>query len=814
MYPDVILFIISAIFATAMIAFAISMVVLRKRSRAYSDLTEQEVDAFNSKSASLFSTRSSAMQSQQYQYPSHNSGLSEADTDETQLLTVSGDGKSSEMSGRPVEIDGFDPYSLADAYKIEREIGGGAMSRTFEVKSVKLGNNWFMKYIPSKYGRLASEVDILRHLNHASLPRIIDVFHKDEGDYLVETLVEGYPLKELISTGAKASQTIILDWFIQITQALSYLHNMNPTPIYHLDLKPGNIMVTHNNRLVLVDFGIARKEGDDGAAAFTVLYAAPEQFRGRALEKHAQIINERFGDISHIVNHAGVGAVSDVYSLGVIMFELATGVLPTLANVELIKKHVSPELSSIILRCLAINPAERYQAVNALLNELNNVKGTKFHTLKVMMTRKIAAVMTTLSLLISGGAFAGGFIIYNEESAAIISAEPELITVSLQQSSEFIISRKTAGGNVSLIDSGQIMWYLYDDNIARIDGNRISGINEGETIIRGQRRNKDVDLIVRVIKPVNGLIDVSQQYQLGRFVRLFAGDFSRTREDGGLQTASFISPESITAYDDGTVFVSDAGEIRMIKGSTVSAIAIPTDYLKASILGNFDNELYFLSQSWQDGERYYYAIVRLTDGNAEAIYIADARYSAIEDFEFNDKGILYFIDRNDGMGDIYLKSLSLYNIEDIITHTSLPAGSTSLTVDNNGYVYIGNKDLGQIQIYRNGQLEYFAGLDGERAFIDGASPRFYSPQRLEYSNGYLYVWDFNTLRRIETNNGVAGTCITIAGIAAPEFDPAPDAAGTQAEDVIFPFGSLMDFTVTGNGILLTDYKRSVIWEIE
>jgi serine/threonine protein kinase len=720
-------------------------------------------------------------------------------------------------SGMGADSGGFNPYSFIESYTIEREIGGGAMSRTFEVKNVKLENNWFMKFIPKKYGQLASEVDILKLLNHAGLPRIVDIFQGNEGDYLVETLVEGFSLKEFNKTGVKANQSTLTEWFVQIAQVLSYLHKMNPLPIYHLDLKPGNIMVTHNNRLVLVDFGIARRWGDDDVAAFTAIYAAPEQFKANAINRHYDLVIRRFGDprqAADVAGHAGIDARTDIYSLGVIMFELATGQLPAYNNMNLLKKHITTELGDIIRKCLSLNPNERYQSADILLEDLQKIKSTKLQMARMMLARKVAAVAASLSLLFSGGTFIGGFVIYNEENASFLSIEPQIISVSLQQSSDVFVSRQMPDGTTIHVDSNQIVWYDYEDNIARIDGSRVFGINEGETTIRGQRRNKEIELTVRVVRAVDGYINVSQQYQQGRTISLFAGSHGRARIDGTLNQASFISPESISATHGGTIYVVDAGEIRVISKGLINTLITPIDYIKASVVRSFENDLYFLSEPWQDGERYYYALCRLKDGNVEVLYIADARYTAVEDFSFGIDGRMYFIDRNEGLGEIYLKTLNLYNTEDIQTLTILPPGSTSLAVDNNSYVYIGNKDLGVIHVFRNNGFEYFAGIEGERAFIDGTSPRFYSPQRLEYNDGYLYIWDFNTLRRMEAVNAIAGTSITIAGIASPDFEREPEFLQMPAEDIILPFGSLMDFTVLESSILLTDYKRGIIWEID
>lgn len=827
MYLDTFLFLIGAGFAVVLAVLMIYLIVSYNRGRKHAMISQQDIERFNTAAESLFNTYSTSGQPTQNRYmadtlPGKNRVYNDhLDYDTGGRVERGGTGEILDNGERKVSIykaeqDGFDPGSFADSYTIEREIGGGAMSRTFEVKSVKLENHWFMKYIPKKYGELENEVEILKLLNHAGLPRIIDIFQKNEGNYLVETLVEGFSVKELNQTGVRVNQTMLVDWFIEAAQVLNYLHTMRPTPIYHLDMKPGNIMVTHNNRLVLVDFGIARRFGDDEVSAFTASYAAPEQFRGSSIKKYENLINERFGDIGKVAavsSREKIGAKTDIYSLGVIMFELATGHLPNQFNSELLYKHVPADLAGIIIKCLAIEPADRCGSTAELLADLNNVKGIKFYTARRMLARKIAAAVASLSFVVSSGSLFGGFVIYNEENASNLFFQPDVISVSLQQSSDVVISKQRPNGNIVYVESNQVVWYEYEDNIARIDGNRVYGINEGETVIRGQHRNKEIELTVRVVLPFDGLTEVSQQYESGRYVSLFSGMSGRARVDGSLSDANFMSPESISASADGSVYLVDAGEIRVISNGVVMSLEIPVDYIKASIVGTFDGDIYFLSEPWQDEDRLFHALCRLSGDNVEAVYLADARYTAVDDFAFGSNGLLYFIERNQGLGEVHLKSLNLYDVNDIKTLATLSAGSSSLAVDDSENIYIGNNELGVIYIYGSGRIEYFAGTEGERAFIDGASPKFYSPQRLEYHSGFLYIWDFNVLRRIEVTAGVAGMCITIAGMAYPGFDSDSYHINTPAENVILPFGSLMDFTVTETGILLTDYKRGIIWEI-
>lgn len=830
MYPDTLLFIVGAAFAAAVIVFVVYLITSRKRSRVYTELLKQESEKFDAITATLFMANSATSADGRSRAPGASSRVgasasanvganvgANARGGGTGTLSLDEDGSQGAKTPgfQGGAKDGFNPETFAGIYAIEREIGGGAMSRTFQVRSVRLGNPWFMKFIPSGYGALANEVNILKLLNHASLPKIIDIFHAQEGVYLIETLVEGVPLDKVYETGIRVSQYIALDWFEQMAQVLKYLHGMKPSPIFHLDLKPGNIMVTHDNRLVLVDFGISRRRGENTPLGMTASYAAPEQFNDRMREKYASLVQERFGNIPARASRAPADARTDIYGLGVIMFELLVGKPPTVRNINALRSAASDELGTIIRKCLHIDPFDRYQTADELLDDLRKVKGTKLKMARALLTRRLAAAAASLSLVMSGGAFTGGYYIFNEESAATIYAQPEIVTVSLQQSSEFAVRKQLGDGHFVVLDSERIAWEYSGRNIARIDGGRISGINEGQTVIHGKYREKGIDLTVRVIRPVNGLVDVSQRYEPGRVVALYSGKSARSRTDGSLENANFMSPESIAIADDGTVYVADSGEIRAISGGVVGTLAIQPDHIKAAAVRCRGDELYILSEPWQDGDKYHYALARVGgDGGADVLYVADAMYTAVEDFAFGGgDGLLYFIDRNEGLGGVYLKTLDPYYAGEIKTLCTLPAGSRSLAVASGGDAYVGNAETGVIQIFRNGKLEYFAGIESDRAFIDGISPRFYSPQKLEHRRGYLYIWDFNTLRRIEADRGTAGECITLAGMASPEFDAELGKKAIPAEDAILPFGNRMDFAVSGRLMLIADSKHGVVWEV-
>ena len=109
-------------------------------------------------------------------------------------------------------------------------------------------------------------------------------------------------------------------------------------------------------------------------------------------------------------------------------------------------------------------------------------------------------------------------------------------------------------------------------------------------------------------------------------------------------------------------------------------------------------------------------------------------------------------------------------------------------------------------------IKYFAGVDGQRHFIDGSVPLLYEPIKLYYSEGNLYVLDFNVIRKITIENGIATIMETIAGEVSTETNPST--LPGKADSVVFAHSNQSDFIVEENTILFTDPKKSVVWQID
>ncbi len=204
---------------------------------------------------------------------------------------------------------------MAGRYRLERILGEGASGRVYLARDTKeRGAVWAVKELD--YSALpisevaearelfAREAELLKALNHTSLPRVIDHFRIEDRDYLVMERVEG-PTLEKILDGRDSPLPEAKVWLIGLglLETLDYLHHHQP-PIIYRDLKPANVMVTMKGAVKLVDFGIARvvvpqKPGDTTAYG-TPGFAPPEQYQGRTTP------------------------ASDIYALGMTLLRAAT----------------------------------------------------------------------------------------------------------------------------------------------------------------------------------------------------------------------------------------------------------------------------------------------------------------------------------------------------------------------------------------------------------------------------------------------------------------------------------------------------------
>ncbi|HUF01011.1 MAG TPA: Stk1 family PASTA domain-containing Ser/Thr kinase [Gaiellaceae bacterium] len=263
---------------------------------------------------------------------------------------------------------------FATRYRMIRKLGGGGMADVYLAEDQELGRRVAIKILHERYANDEQFVERFRreakHAAGLSHPNIVSIFDRGETNgsyYIVMEYVEGRTLKELIRTRGPCPVPVAIAYTRQILGALRYAHR---TGLIHRDIKPHNVIVDSEGVVKVADFGIARAGAsqmtEEGSIIGTAQYLSPEQARG-----------------------APVDQTSDLYSTGIVLFELLTGDVPFTGDtpVEIAMKHLSevpdapsarrpdvpPDLDLVVLRALAKDPGDRYQSAATMDSDLDTV---------------------------------------------------------------------------------------------------------------------------------------------------------------------------------------------------------------------------------------------------------------------------------------------------------------------------------------------------------------------------------------------------------------------------------------------------------
>src|ERR671929_815245 len=252
-------------------------------------------------------------------------------------------------------------------YRIERRLGSGGMADVYCAYDHQLGRQIALKVLHRRFARDQEFVERFRReassaagLQH---PNVVGVFDRGEYDgtyYIAMEYLPGKTLKDVIRDESPIDQLRAIDYAIQILQAASFAHRRG---VVHRDIKPHNVIVGGDGRLKVTDFGIARAGASEmtetGSIMGTAQYLSPEQAQGHA-----------------------VTATSDIYSIGVMLYEMLAGRLPFEGDsaVAVALKHLSeqpapisqwrpdvhPALEAVVMAALAKDPAQRWQSAEDL----------------------------------------------------------------------------------------------------------------------------------------------------------------------------------------------------------------------------------------------------------------------------------------------------------------------------------------------------------------------------------------------------------------------------------------------------------------
>jgi tetratricopeptide (TPR) repeat protein len=257
-------------------------------------------------------------------------------------------------------------------YRIIEEIGRGGMAVVYKAVHPVLGRYVAIKVLPPQFTfekkfveRFRREATAASTLNHPNIVIIHDVDQEDDIHYIVMEYLEGQPLSELIKEQGSLPLSRALKIMHQISSALDYAHSLG---FVHRDIKPSNIIIGPEDHATLTDFGIVRTADGtsvtkEGAPIGTPEYMSPEQCDGKQADSR-----------------------SDIYSLGVVLYEMLTGQVPFTADTPLVvmyqqvnKKPMPPRrinsdlsepVEGVVLGALAKAPGERYQTAGALAEAL------------------------------------------------------------------------------------------------------------------------------------------------------------------------------------------------------------------------------------------------------------------------------------------------------------------------------------------------------------------------------------------------------------------------------------------------------------
>ena len=325
-------------------------------------------------------------------------------------------------------------------YEITSPLGAGGMGEVYRARDTRLNRDVAVKILPAalridpeRLGRFAHEARAASALNHPNILTVFDIGEQDGAPYLVCELLDGQTLRERLQSGRLTlSRTLTIA--LQVTAGLAAVHEKGIT---HRDVKPENLFITTDGRVKILDFGLAKQAASDGDAEITrtqtltaagtvvgsIGYMSPEQVRGHSVD-----------------------ARTDIFSFGVVLHEMASGVRPfrhssEVATLNAILEEDPPDLPAEVLRaapalnwivgrCLEKDPAERFHSAHDLGLALQSIVRTSMTSARSVATTRLAWGRTVAWLVAVVLALAVGAALRSRLAGAPVLDPPMLVSLT------------------------------------------------------------------------------------------------------------------------------------------------------------------------------------------------------------------------------------------------------------------------------------------------------------------------------------------------------------------------------------------------
>src|SRR2546426_9020495 len=265
--------------------------------------------------------------------------------------------------------------ALGDAYRIERELGGGGMSRVFLAQETALKRQVVIKVLPPEMAagvnveRFRREVELAASLQHPHIVPLLSAAASGDLLYYTMPLVEGESLRAKLARQGELPVSETIRVLADVADALAYAHAHG---VVHRDIKPDNVLIS-GKHAVVTDFGVAKAVSASSGGSLTSL--------GVALGTPAYMAPEQAAADPHLDHRA------DLYAVGVLAYEMLTGGAPFAGDPpqQLISAHlprpverperlrpsIPPAVSTLVMRCLEKRPADRWQSADELLRQID-----------------------------------------------------------------------------------------------------------------------------------------------------------------------------------------------------------------------------------------------------------------------------------------------------------------------------------------------------------------------------------------------------------------------------------------------------------